>query len=91
MDQDDYVHFLICLNENPALLGNKSSKVQKLLTTQLMLYIRELISLGRSEYVYYMALIPKEDRITEISTMLSASNLVSTFNWEYLRSSIPTK
>jgi len=24
MDQDDYIHFLICLNENIGLVGNKS-------------------------------------------------------------------
>ena len=59
MDQDDYVHFLICLYDNPQLIEGSIDKVKKLLTTQLMLYVRELISLGRSEYVYYLALIPK--------------------------------
>ena len=62
-------------------MGYKAENIKKMLTTQLMLYIRELISLGKNEYVYYMPLIPKEERITEISTILSASNLVSSFNW----------
>lgn len=45
-------------------MGKKADRIKKMLTTQLMLYIRELISLGKSEYAYYMPLIPKEDRIT---------------------------
>ena len=55
-------------------MGYKAENIKKMLTTQLMLYIRELISLGKNEYAYYMPLIPKEERITEISTILSASN-----------------
>jgi len=47
MDQDDYVHFLICLNENIDLVSNKKEKIRKLLTKELMLYIKELINLGR--------------------------------------------
>ena len=47
MDQDDYVHLLICLNENIKLVGNKQEKIRRLLTKELMLYIRELINLER--------------------------------------------
>lgn len=57
----------------------------------MILYIKELISLGRSEYVYYLGLIPHEDRLVEISNLLSSACLIDSFNWEYLRTAIPCK
>lgn len=91
MDQDDFVHFLVCLHRTPELVKGSLQDLKGLLKAQLLLYIQELISLGKAEYVHYMLLIPQEFRVAEISTILSSSNLVSTFDWQYLRANIPSK
>jgi hypothetical protein len=62
MDQDDFVHFLICLNRTPELAKGSQQDYKGMLKSQLLLYIQELISLGRPEYVHYMLLIPQEFR-----------------------------
>lgn len=48
MDQDDYVHFMICLNAVPQLLKQNIEPFKANLKSKLLLYIRELITLGKS-------------------------------------------
>jgi hypothetical protein len=48
----------------------------------LVQFIVQLISEGKSEYIYYIPLLPPQNLLTEVSSIVLSSNAVDTFNWK---------
>lgn len=61
MDTDDYVHFLLTLNNNRILINPSNITLKKSLNDALRSYIYELISQNRPEYSHYICLLPSDN------------------------------
>lgn len=72
MNKDDYLHFLLILEAYPELV--KNTEIERLLIEQLSEIISELMVEKKTEYLYYIALMPSTAIVTQISTIIAASD-----------------
>lgn len=80
MSSDDYLYFLLVLAGYPGVVNQ--SKLEPILTQQLVQFILQLMQQNQPEYIYYAALIPEGSFIGEVSSIILSANALDTFNWK---------
>jgi hypothetical protein len=88
LDKDDLVHLLIALYRYPSLI-NDHEMVEQKLTELAVSYAIELATEMRSDYVYYILMIPHSRLVEEGSTLIATNNLYSGDSWPILKKYLP--
>jgi hypothetical protein len=86
MNKDDYLHFLLVLAAFPTLV---SPALDGLLRDRLTETIVELMAEGKEEYVHYIALLPPQAIVSEVSSIVVSSDALDSFKWKTLKDLIP--
>lgn len=86
MNKDDYLHFLLVLAAYPTLAP---PNIDRLLLERLAETIVELMAKGREEYVYYIALLPPQAVVSEVSSIIVSSDALDSFRWNALKDLLP--
>jgi hypothetical protein len=89
MNQDDYLHFVIVMSAFPELA--KLPHLEKLLVEKLTETIIELMVEKREEYIYYIALLPQQAVVSELSSIIVSSDAVDSIHWKQLRELLPSE
>lgn len=86
MSSDDYLHFLMVLSGYQGIINQ--SKLQSILTQELVQFILQLIAQNKPEYIYYIPFIPDPRLLDEVSSIILSADMLDKFNWNGVKNII---